>query len=121
MRNLGLGSRIILIAALGLAAILSLFGYLAVTAAQQSKDLVLQERLALSETISGHIDYTLNRILRQLVETVNSTPTNQRTYTLDDEKQLLSDTYHKLGAFTTMELVGKDGTEIWTEPPLTDS
>lgn len=121
MPSLGLAGRIILGVALGLAAILFLFGFLAVTAVQQSKEQVLQQRLALSETIASHIDYTLGRVLRQMEDSVSRTPINRADSSIEDERQLLSDTYHKLGAFSTVELVDGDGTVAWTEPTMTEA
>ena len=119
--RLGLAGRIILSVALGLAAVSSLFGYLAMAAVQQSKDQVLQQRLALSETMASHIDYTLGRVLRQLEETAGLAPASRPNETADDLKQVLLDAYHKLGAFSTMELVDGNGSVVWTEPSQTEA
>ena len=51
--RLGLAGRIILSVALGLAAVSSLFGYLAMAAVQQSKDQVLQQRAKKAWQSSG--------------------------------------------------------------------
>src|SRR3990170_4408324 len=117
MWTVGLERRIILSVALGLAAILFLFGYLAVTAVQQSKDLILQQRLALAETTAGYIDFVLGRTLRQMEETVARSPGGGGDHTATDERRLLSDLYHNLGSFSTVLFADSTGTIVWTEPP----
>ncbi len=119
--RLGLAGRIIAGLAVGLVAVSFLFGFLAMAAVQQSKDQVLQQRLALSKTMAGHIDYTLGRILRQLEDMAGRTPVDRDNHTLNDERQLLVDTYQNLGAFASMEFVDRDGAVIWTEPSLTEA
>ncbi|MDO8690176.1 MAG: cache domain-containing protein, partial [Dehalococcoidia bacterium] len=120
MDGFGLQKRILLIVALGLAAVLLLFGYLAESAVQQSKDLVFQERLALAKTVSGYIDSVLSRTLNQIEVIVSRNPVDLGNGSLNDEKLLLSGIYQDLGSFSSVELVGADGRTILREPASSD-
>lgn len=121
MRGIGLQNRIIAIVALGLASVLFIFGFLAVAAVQQSKDLVFQERLALAESVAGHFNYLLSRTLRQMEDLTALNPVDLSNQNLDDEKQLLYRTDLDLGIFSSVQMVDSNGKIIWTEPPSVGS
>ncbi len=97
---------------LGLAVLLSVFGYLAVRAIGQTKDVALEERLRLAETTAGSVDALVEHTILQL-EAAASIDVVREEGCASDEVQTL---YHILGTFGEISCLDSAGQVQWAVP-----
>ena len=96
---------------LGLAALLSVFGYLAVRAIGQTKDVALAERLRLAETTARSVDALVEHTARQLEATALAVSDADGC-----GYQQMQSFYHILGTFDTISCLDPQGRILWTLP-----
>ncbi len=97
---------------LGLAVLLSVFGYLAVRAIGQSKDVALDERLRLAETTAGSVDALVDHTVRQLEAAASLDAVGGEGCANEEIKAL----YHILGTFDGVSCLDRQGRLQWTVP-----
>ena len=112
LSRIGLQYRIAGGVVLGLVALLSLFGFLAVRAIDESKDVALGERLRLAETTANSVDALVQHSARQL-EAATLVPLLD---TDDNEREQMEWQYHVLGTFDKMVRLDTQGEVLWTVP-----
>ena len=112
LRGLSLRYRIAAGVILGVVVLLSAFGFLAVRAIGQTKDIALEERLRLAETTAGSVDALVQHTAQQL-EAATSAVTDAD----DCGHEQMQSLYHILGTFDTISCVDPQGQTVWTLPP----
>ncbi|KKK63933.1 hypothetical protein LCGC14_2989280, partial [marine sediment metagenome] len=110
LRGLGLQYRIAAGVILGLAVLLSVFGYLAVRAIGQTKDVALEERLRLAETTAKSVDALVQHTARQLEAAASLGATDSIGCGYEQVQSL----YHVLATFDTISCLDAQGRTVWT-------
>jgi signal transduction histidine kinase len=93
-------------------ALFSLFGFLAVRAINESKDVALEDRLNLAETTAESVDALIQHTTRQL-EAATLIPLLNPD---DPEKEQMEWQYQVLGTFDRIVRLGPGGQVLWTVP-----
>src|SRR3972149_4119813 len=109
LRRLSLQYRIAAGVVLGLMVLFSLFGFLAVRTINQSKDVALEERLALAEATAHSVDGLIGHAVYQMEAAA-------RLWALDPddpEEQQIGMVYRVLGTFETMVRLDHRGRPVW--------
>lgn len=112
LRRLSLQYRIAAGVVLGLLVLFFLFGFLAVRTINQSRDVALEERLALAEATARTTDGLIGHAIDQLEASV-------RLWALDPddpEEQQIGMVYQVLGTFETVTRLDDDGRVLWVVP-----
>ncbi len=112
LRRLSLQYRIAAGVILGLAVLLSVFGFLAVRAIGQSKDVALAERQRLAETTADSVDALVQHAVDQLDAAAELAATATGACGYDQIHPL----FHVLGTFDTISCVDAAGRTLWTVP-----
>ncbi len=97
---------------LGLAVLLSAFGYIAIRAIGQTKDVALEERLRLAETTAGSVDALVEHTVLQLEAAATLDAVREEGCDSDEVQSL----YHVLGTFDTISCLDASGEVQWTVP-----
>lgn len=111
-RRLSLQYRITAGVVLGLVVLFSLFGFLAVRTINQSKDVALEERLALAEATVKTVDGLIEHATDQLEAAA-------RLWALDPddpEEFQIGMVYYVLGTFETIARLDDNGRVLWVVP-----
>lgn len=111
-RRLSLQYRIAAGVVFGLVALFSLFGFLAVRTIDQSKDVALEERLALAQT-TGH---AVDGLIRHATAQLEAAATLWALDPDDPEEQQIGMVYYVLGTFATITRLDADGRVLWSVP-----
>src|SRR3990170_3198806 len=112
LRRLSLQYRIAAGVVLGLVVLFSLFGFLAVRTINQSKDVALEERLALAEATA----HTADGLIGHAVEQMEAAG---RLWALDHddpEEVQIGMVYRVLGTFETIARLDDRGRLVWSVP-----
>jgi len=112
LRRLSLQYRIAAGVVLGLVVLFSLFGFLAVRTINQSKDVALEERLALSEATAHTVDGLIANAIDQLEGAGRLSALDPD----DPEESQIGMVYHVLGTFETIVRLDNDGRVLWLVP-----
>lgn len=110
--RLSLQYRIAVGVILGLAVLLSVFGFFAVRAIGQSKEVALAERQRLAETTAASVDALIQHTIDQLDAAAGLAATAPGTCGYDQIQPL----FHVLGTFDTISCVDAAGRTLWTVP-----
>ena len=108
--------RVLILAAVGTAGILTAFSVSSLLAVNESIDRTLDERQALAETSAGHVDYIVRQSLRVLEETAVTEGFDLESSDLEPEQLALRRALSG-SIFTSVYLTDADGAVLWTEPP----
>jgi signal transduction histidine kinase/HAMP domain-containing protein len=112
--NLGLTTKMTLMVVVGLTALVVFFGWLGVSATQQTTARALQERIILAQLVAAHTDYALGNVETLLHATARRLPDTSVTEVQD----LLRDARLQSGTlFRQMFWVDATGTVRAAEPP----
>ena len=112
---MGMQYRITLSVALGLAIILSVFAYLAISALGQSKDAAAEERLVWARAVALHIDDVNQRTLAQVTRIARGAAheiEEQDPY-IEKDLEVFADSLFATNAL----LIDPNGTPIWSYSP----
>jgi signal transduction histidine kinase len=112
LSRIGLQYRIAGGVVLGLVALFSLFGFLAIRAINESKDVALEDRLHLAETTAESVDALIQHTARQL-EAATLIPVLGSD---DTEKEQMERQYQVLGTFDKIVRLDPSGQALWTVP-----
>lgn len=120
MRNIGLQRRIMLYVALGLLILVTGFAFFALRAVNRSKDAVLQERLALAQTVAKDVDGLIRGSASQLEMTASLLFADPlRNLSPHEESMLLTMSVGLgaypggLGAPVHVYVTDEDGNPVW--------
>ncbi len=112
LSRIGLQYRIAGGVVLGLVALLSLFGFLALRTINESKDVALEERLRLAQTTAESVDALVQHTVRQL-DAASLLPL---LHPDDPEQEQMERLYHVLGTFDKIVRLDVQGQVLWTVP-----
>src|SRR3990172_7232676 len=112
MGRLSLQYRIVGGALLGLAILFSFLGFLAVRTISKAKDVALEERLQLPQTVAQSVAALLEHTARQLERTAQSVAANPDK----PEKEQVAEIYDLLGEFERIVRLSPEGEGMWTGP-----
>ncbi len=114
--NIGLRTKMAVLAVIGIISLVSLFAYLGTTAQSENLERTLQERVVLAQATASHVDYILAAIQDSLTDVaagVNWSDSTQKDTALDDA-------YRRLSFFAThVLLLDSTGHVIAARPPFT--
>ncbi len=117
LSRIGLQYRIAGGVVLGLVALFSLFGFLAIRAINESKDVALEDRLHLAETTAETVDALIQHTARQL-EAATLIPLLGPDNTGKEQMEQL---YHVLGTFDKIVRLDPSGRVLWIVPASAES
>ncbi|MEE8370463.1 MAG: GAF domain-containing protein, partial [Dehalococcoidia bacterium] len=112
LRGISLQYRIAAGVILGLAILLSVFGYLAVRAIGQATDVALEERLRLAETTAKSVDALVQHTAQQLEAAADLMVLDADDCGYEQVQSL----YHVLGTFDTISCLNLQGQTVWKVP-----
>lgn len=117
LRRIGLQYRIAGGVVLGLVALFSLFGFLAIRVINESKDVALADRLVLAETTAESVDALVQHTTRQL-EAAALIPLLGPD---DTGKEQMEQLYQVLGTFDKIVRLDPSGQVLWIVPASAES
>jgi len=117
LRRIGLQYRIAGGVVLGLVALFSLFGFLAIRVINESKDVALADRLVLAETTAESVDALVQHTARQL-EAAALIPLLGPD---DTGKEQMEQLYQVLGTFNKIVRLDPSGQVLWIVPASAES
>lgn len=116
--NLTLGKRIALLVALGLALVISLFGFLSLRGLQESSDRAVQERLVSAQLTARHIDDFLKLYLDVMAQAVDAESSSLRSPDPTARAQVMDRLRHRRGGIYAhaVFLTDASGNVLLSEP-----
>ena len=116
--NLGLRTKMTLMVLVGLTALVGFFGFLSVSATQQTTARALQERVILAQLAANHTDYVLGNA-QTLLESTASRRIFSGSSSLAAQQAILRESLVDSGSlFRKMVLIDRAGNVQAAEPPL---
>ena len=96
---------------------LGVFGYLSVEATQQSRNVVVVERVRLTKNVATHVDEVIKYSKAELRHIAELEDIRRHSTNLEAARLVLRYFAHDLGTFDTLTLVSPEGRVLLTEPP----
>ncbi|TAK33688.1 MAG: HAMP domain-containing protein [Chloroflexota bacterium] len=116
MLRASLQSRLLILAGIGTAVFLVVFGVMGILAVRDNVEQTLQSRLMLAQAIAAHLDYVLRDNLSTLQGVAFAPSVDIEDADLEPEKRALHDAFFHTIFSDGVYLLSKEGVMIWGEP-----